>query len=114
MGPVLQHQHIVSVDVNLDENCVILDVIKRVDQFQIAELLRSERRVSVAERSSQERLVLFADVGLDAVRDVAACRDVVTLVDQGEGHAMAKGPREEGVVVAAADADEERQVPTST
>ena len=109
-----QQQHVVGVDVNLDEDRVVLDVVQRVDQLQVAELLRSERRVAVAERPTQERLVLLADVRLDAVGDVATSRDVVALVDERESDAVAERPRQQRVVISAADADKQRQVAPST
>ena len=92
---------------HFDVHDVVADVVERLEQLEVDELLRAERGVAVAERPAQERLVLLAQVRLHRVRHVAPAVRVLALVDQGEGHSVAERPQQQCVVIAFADADEE-------
>lgn len=105
-----QWRHILGAHVHFDEHRIVSDIIQFVQNGQFAKLLRSERCIAFAGRSSQEWTILLARVGLDGVGDILAAGRILTLIQKRERDAMTERPRQEGVVFALTHADVQRHV----
>lgn len=89
---LLQHNHIIHLNVNLDKQCIIPDIIKCIQNAEFAELLRSEASISIATRSSKKCFILFACIRLNGVGNITPGLRILALIYQSEGYSVRERP----------------------